>query len=177
MNPCKARYASSCYSFAFQPKVPSTEAAQACDQLHFSVALCRYPLVGAYRLVGSSGLEPPTSCLSGTRSNHLSYEPISCDSVFSYGSRLRSPSSAESRFRLRRHPRGYYLTLKVNLADFCLSGFPTGGDDGIRTHDPLLAGQVLSQLSYTPIFPCRSRFRNSLKIEQRLFVRLLVSQS
>ena len=30
----------------------------------------------------------------------------------------------------------------------CLSA---GGDDGIRTHDPLLAGQVLSQLSYTPI--------------------------
>ena len=28
---------------------------------------------------------------------------------------------------------------------------PYGGDDGIRTHDPLLAGQVLSQLSYTPI--------------------------
>ena len=28
----------------------------------------------------------------------------------------------------------------------------TGGDDGIRTHDPLLAGQVLSQLSYTPIY-------------------------
>ena len=29
--------------------------------------------------------------------------------------------------------------------------FVIGGDDGIRTHDPLLAGQVLSQLSYTPI--------------------------
>ena len=31
------------------------------------------------------------------------------------------------------------------------------GDDGIRTHDPLLAGQVLSQLSYTPVMgplPC-----------------------
>ena len=27
-------------------------------------------------LVGSSGLEPPTSCLSGTRSNLLSYEPV-----------------------------------------------------------------------------------------------------
>ena len=26
--------------------------------------------------MGSSGLEPPTSCLSGTRSNHLSYEPL-----------------------------------------------------------------------------------------------------
>ena len=30
------------------------------------------------------------------------------------------------------------------------------GDDGIRTHDPLLAGQVLSQLSYTPIWYCGS---------------------
>ena len=31
----------------------------------------------ACALVGPSGLEPPTSCLSGTRSNHLSYEPVS----------------------------------------------------------------------------------------------------
>ena len=30
--------------------------------------------------------------------------------------------------------------------------FASGGDDGNRTHDPLLAGQVLSQLSYTPIW-------------------------
>ena len=36
----------------------------------------------------------------------------------------------------------------IRFASACLSG---GGDDGIRTHDPLLAGQVLSQLSYTPI--------------------------
>ena len=27
------------------------------------------------KVVGSSGLEPPTSRLSGARSNHLSYEP------------------------------------------------------------------------------------------------------
>ena len=27
-------------------------------------------------MVGLSGLEPPTSCLSGMRSNHLSYRPI-----------------------------------------------------------------------------------------------------
>ena len=40
--------------------------------------------------------------------------------------------------------------------------FPlAGGDDGIRTHDPLLAGQVLSQLSYTPIKSSRpQRFRS-----------------
>ena len=37
------------------------------------------------------------------------------------------------------------------ISDHWLSALPTGGDDGIRTHDPLLAGQVLSQLSYTPI--------------------------
>ena len=36
-----------------------------------------------------------------------------------------------------------------------------GGDDGIRTHDPLLAGQVLSQLSYTPILNSKFKIRNS----------------
>ena len=65
-------------------------------------------------LVGSSGLEPPTSRLSGARSNHLSYEPM--------------------------------LVFGASLVSLTL-----GGDDGNRTHDPLLAGQVLSQLSYTPI--------------------------
>ena len=28
--------------------------------------------------------------------------------------------------------------------------FFTGGDDGIRTHDPLVANEVLSQLSHAP---------------------------
>ena len=32
-------------------------------------------------VVGSSGLEPPTSRLSGARSNHLSYEPIKLSGV------------------------------------------------------------------------------------------------
>ena len=59
---------------------------------------------GKIRLVGSSGLEPPTSRLSGECSNQLSYEPL------------------------------------------------YGGDEEDRTPDPLLAKQVLSQLSYTPIF-------------------------
>ena len=72
-------------------------------------------------MVGLSGLEPPTSRLSGARSNLLSYKPIS----------------------------------QVCFASFTLHSILfecyAGGDDGIRTHDPLLAGQVLSQLSYTPI--------------------------
>ena len=41
-----------------------------------------------------------------------------------------------------------------------------GGDDGVRTHDPLLAGQVLSQLSYTPDWVLDDRER-SPKIEQQ----------
>ena len=42
-------------------------------------------------LVGPSGLEPPTSCLSGTRSNLLSYEPMWLVSVsFTLGWNFRS---------------------------------------------------------------------------------------
>ena len=36
-----------------------------------------------------------------------------------------------------------YSVFNEHLRDF----LSLGGDDGIRTHDPLLAGQVLSQLS------------------------------
>ena len=81
---------------------------------HISCGLCP--------LVGSSGLEPPTSRLSGARSNHLSYEPM------------------------------LVFGVSRSLEPFTRSFDHVGGDDGNRTHDPLLAGQVLSQLSYTPIF-------------------------
>ena len=80
-------------------------------------------------LVGPSGLEPPTSCLSGTRSNLLSYEPMWLVCGCSHSGL----------------PFWKFLWLPF------FSKKVTGGDDGIRTHDPLLAGQVLSQLSYTPI--------------------------
>ena len=46
-------------------------------------------------------------------------------------------------------PLCYLPVYLVSLAYF--AAFAAGGDDGIRTHDPLLAGQVLSQLSYTPL--------------------------
>ena len=70
--------------------------------------------------MGLSGLEPPTSRLSGGRSNRLSYKPI---------------------FRLAQ-----ILSLKGS-SDISIRG----GDKRDRTADPLLAKQVLSQLSYTPI--------------------------
>ena len=77
-------------------------------------------------MVGTNGLEPSTSRLSGVRSNHLSYAPIS-----------------------------------------------SGGDEEDRTPDPLLAKQVLSQLSYTPIallllFSIFRFLSGILKIEQCL---------
>ena len=61
------------------------------------------------RVVGSNGLGPSTSRLSGVCSNQLSYEPI------------------------------------------------YGGGNRVRTDDPLLAGQVLYQLSYTPIIRALSQ--------------------
>ena len=46
-----------------------------------SRSVCRSFWLGVFcfsrRLVGTSGFEPPTSRLSGVRSNHLSYAPIS----------------------------------------------------------------------------------------------------
>ena len=100
--------------------------------------------------MGSSGLEPPTSRLSGARSNLLSYEPT----------------------------RGFLPLPLLAIGTVFLSF--TDGDDGIRTHDPLLAGQVLSQLSYTPMLvpivltsflsfndPLSLPSHGSLKIEQQ----------
>ena len=73
--------------------------------------------------MGTSGLEPPTSRLSGVRSNHLSYAPVSRYARNSHFSQASGP------FPL-----------------------PLGGDEEDRTPDPLRARQVLSQLSYTPDF-------------------------
>ena len=84
-----------------------------------------------FAMVGPSGLEPPTSCLSGTRSNLLSYEPMWLVWI------LFTPRILPVCWKFLCLP---FFSMKVS-----------GGDDGIRTHDPLLAGQVLSQLSYTPI--------------------------
>ena len=53
-------------------------------------------------------------------------------------------------FNLILWDRSLFFRLKFLWLAF-FSKKVTGGDDGIRTHDPLLAGQVLSQLSYTPI--------------------------
>ena len=101
------------------------------------------------RVVGLSGLEPPTSRLSGARSNQLSYKPMQLDSQVSH---LLYPYATFRRiFRfLLASPSCVEVSLSAKSPRLCLPTLSGGGDDGIRTHDPLLAGQVLSQLSYTP---------------------------
>ena len=66
-------------------------------------------ICGFNPLVGSSGLEPPTSRLSGVRSNHLSYEPMSSSAALASAGRPAARPfpfctlgpSASSRPRLR----------------------------------------------------------------------------
>ena len=94
-----------------------------------------------FGLVGSSGFEPPTLRLSGVRSNHLSYEP------FRFG--LLSRASA-------------FLSVESALSPFGLVEMT-----GLEPVNPLLAKQVLSQLSYTPMVSLKV-YSKTLKIEQRM---------
>jgi hypothetical protein len=76
-------------------------------------------------MVGLGGLEPPTSPLSGARSNHLSYRPMGLP---------RAAFPEES----AHHCAGLCEWTRLKLS---------GGACRDRTDDPLLAKQVLSQLS------------------------------
>ena len=88
---------------AFQPLLRSD----------FSIQIPLGTEIRSHKLVGQSGLEPPTSRLSVVCSSQLSYWPV-------------------------------------------------GGDNRTRTDDPLLAKQVLYQLSYTPASPSPLRVPSKL---------------
>ena len=68
--------------FSFPFLIPEFRFFEIRDSLDFLCELCVLSIrrerkkLNFAKLVGSSGLEPPTSRLSGVRSNHLSYEPI-----------------------------------------------------------------------------------------------------
>ena len=99
--------------------------------------------------MGLSGLEPPTSRLSGVRSNRLSYKPISwpeANRLFAFTLAFLQPL----RQLLPRRRTSLFLQVKARHA-VAQPPQPAGGDKRDRTVDPLLAKQVLSQLSYTPI--------------------------
>ena len=86
-------------------------------------------------MVGLRGLEPPTSRLSGVRSNHLSYKPM---------------------FLI--HSRESLKRIGIRFSQTC------GGDKRDRTADPLLAKQVLSQLSYIPVSSRKVLFQGPSKL-------------
>ena len=49
-------------------------------------------------------------------------------------------------------PPGSFTPFATLQGGPCVQAQPGGGDERDRTDDPLLAKQVLSQLSYTPIY-------------------------
>jgi hypothetical protein len=80
-------------------------------------------------MVGLGRFELPTSPLSGVRSNQLSYRP---SVTLSYAAITQTKTTAVQAGRRRTADK-------------------SGGARRDRTDDPLLAKQVLSQLSYGPL--------------------------
>ncbi|GEM_PF-1433998 len=92
------------------------------------------------RMVGPDGLEPSTPRLSSACSNQLSYEPRA-------GNRLSHWNWLPPCFA---HAMESSLRSAGRPASCSSQGAQAGGADEIRTRDPLLAKQVLYQLSYDP---------------------------
>ena len=79
---------------------------------------------------------------------------------------------------MRFHPVSLLFSHLCPFADSSSDSHPvprfrSGGDEGNRTPDPLLARQVLSHLSYTPGGSSVFR-RKSLKTEQQIQIKALV---
>ena len=102
----------------------------------------------ANRLVGPSGLEPPTLRLSVVRSSQLSYGPSSSQSPLASVSALRE-NSARS---LAPPLQITNASLVCDLSQITGFRYSLGGDSRDRTGDLLLARQALSQLSYIPSY-------------------------
>ena len=73
-------------------------------------------------MVGLSGLEPPTSRLSGVRSNQLSYRPLE---------RVKGIEPSSSAWKAEVLPLNYTRTIKF------------GAPDRSRTHNLLIRSQTL----------------------------------
>ena len=136
---------------------------------NFSFLIFHFSLQAKPAVVGSNGLEPSTSRLSGVRSNHLSYEPVLQPVVtnqpdaaantlaylrrFSRSEKLQWPfvvPSGQTIFGFAPFHSAITVFPYVPTATRLGSAPRRGGDEQNRTVDPLLARQVLSQLSYTP---------------------------
>ena len=110
-------------------------------------------------MVGLSRLELLTSRLSGVRSNRLSYRPIIWrERRIFVPSCVTASNTSVDVAPLRLHSRFPHSALCIKTSAslrFTYKGVTyadiNGGDEENRTPDPLLARQVLSQLSYAPM--------------------------
>ena len=128
--------------------------------------------------MGSSGLEPPTSRLSGARSNHLSYEPVSspllpsafrCLSYWRWwDSNPRPPACRAGALPTELHPRVGEQELSGSGFDGLIRSPAALGFSrvGVATRfETCLAGKQISSGKtlrpraddYTSRFPCRGR--------------------
>ena len=99
-------------------------------------------LLHSIQMVGRVGLEPTTSRLSGVRSNHLSYRPYS-----KWCLRHRPLRACPWQVWSDTHRAGTQPG-KARRGAYCgTAATKTGGAYRDRTDDPLLAKQMLSQLS------------------------------
>ena len=100
--------------------------------------------------VGLSGLEPPTSRLSGVRSNRLSYKPsvVSDARKFLSGWRRRDSNSRPPACKAGALP----TELRPHMVNIYLfASFETMGSSGLEPPTSRLSGVRSNQLSYEPI--------------------------
>ena len=102
--------------------------------LCFFIQFSKYNLAALSQLVGSNGLEPSTSRLSGVRSNHLSYEPISVAGSFPIGqtfwwrrteSNCRPPACKAGALPAELHPHiRFAVSVGLSFAPPSFQGSP-----------------------------------------------------
>ncbi len=122
--------------------------------------------------MGLSGLEPPTSRLSGVRSNQLSYRP----NMIEVMERVKGIEPSSSAWKAEVLPLNYtriwykdilYIPFLLYNEIKCFAG----REDRIRTCDPMVPNHVLYQAELLPVngAPERSRTPNLLIRSQTLY--------